>query len=246
MGAFYYDQSTISPVNIALTLYNPPIQIPASGGSFDFNVAFSNSSPSSQTFDTWIMVQLPDASWYGPVLGPQELTLSSGSVIDRDRTQSVPGNAPAGTYLYVAYLGDYPDIVWTEDQFDFEKLGAAEGDEAVNGWANWGEGLDQIVGFGESRKGLTTGLPSGFGLLGAYPNPFNPTTVLSFHLQDASRVNLTVYDLSGRKVTELVNGWRDAGVHEVTFDGSDLTSGIYVYHLETEEFNASGKMVLMK
>ncbi len=79
-----------------------------------------------------------------------------------------------------------------------------------------------------------------------YPNPFNPTTVLSFQLSISSRINIAVFDISGRKVKELVNGWRDAGVHEVTFDGTGLASGIYVYQLQVGDFTASGKMVLMK
>jgi hypothetical protein len=227
-------------VTVTLTPYNPPIQIPANGGSFDFNVAFSNNEASQQTFDAWIMVQLPDASWYGPVLGSYELTLSSGGVIDRDRTQSVPANAPEGVYAYVGYIGDYPDIVWTEDQFDFEKLGASDGGTGINDWTNWGEGFEQIVGFGESD------LPSRFALLGNYPNPFNPVTNISYQLSATSFVKLSIYDVAGRKVAELVNGWREAGVHEVTWDASDLASGIYVYRLEAGEFSAGGKMVLMK
>jgi hypothetical protein len=59
-------------------------------------------------------------------------------------------------------------------------------------------------------------------------------------------VNLAVYDISGRLVTTLVNGWREAGVHEVTFDGSGLVSGVYLYQLEAGDFTAGGKMVLIK
>ncbi|TKJ37231.1 hypothetical protein CEE37_14050 [candidate division LCP-89 bacterium B3_LCP] len=79
-----------------------------------------------------------------------------------------------------------------------------------------------------------------------HPNPFNPSAVISFQLQDASLVKLTVYDISGRLVTELVNGWRDAGAHEVTFNGSELASGIYIYRIQAGDFSAAGKMVLMK
>ncbi|HDH58030.1 MAG TPA: T9SS type A sorting domain-containing protein, partial [Bacteroidetes bacterium] len=70
--------------------------------------------------------------------------------------------------------------------------------------------------------------------------------VLSYKLQDASIVNLSVYDISGRKVAELVNGWRDAGVHKVTFDSSGLASGVYIYRIHAGDFSATGKMVLMK
>jgi len=78
------------------------------------------------------------------------------------------------------------------------------------------------------------------------PNPFNPTTVLSYQLQDASQVNLTVYETAGRLVAELVNGHREVGVHEVTFNGSGLSSGIYIYRLTADNQTVTGKMVLMK
>jgi hypothetical protein len=88
--------------------------------------------------------------------------------------------------------------------------------------------------------------PEEFIFRGAYPNPFNPKTVLSFELRDASFVKLAIYDISGRQVAELINGWRDAGSHDVTFDASRLSSGIYLYHLTAGEFQAGGKMVLVK
>jgi hypothetical protein len=85
-----------------------------------------------------------------------------------------------------------------------------------------------------------------FQLSSAYPNPFNPCTSIRFGLPVACIVELSVYDLSGRTVAELINGWRGAGLHEVTFDASQLASGIYVYRMQAGNFNASGKMVLLK
>ncbi|MBU0518914.1 T9SS type A sorting domain-containing protein [bacterium] len=84
-----------------------------------------------------------------------------------------------------------------------------------------------------------------------YPNPFNPTTTMRFNLPTAERVYLSVYDISGRLVARLADGFRQAGTHEVTFDGSQLASGIYVYRLEmsgsgTTPTTVTGKMVLMK
>ena len=83
-------------------------------------------------------------------------------------------------------------------------------------------------------------------LLGAYPNPFNPTTVISYQLPVVSHIELSVYDIEGRLVSSLVNGWRDAGYHEVRFDGVDLTSGVYIYQLKAGDLAESGKIVLMK
>ena len=89
-------------------------------------------------------------------------------------------------------------------------------------------------------------VPQEFALLSAYPNPFNPSTTISYVLPEASRVTLTVYDINGRQVAELVNGWRDQGIHEAVFDASNLASGVYLYNVTAGTFSATGKMVLMK
>jgi hypothetical protein len=89
-------------------------------------------------------------------------------------------------------------------------------------------------------------IPTKFSVHPAFPNPFNPTTVIGYQLPIASQVTLIVYDISGGKIVELVNGWRDAGTHEVTFDGSGLASGVYLYRLTAGGYQSSGKMVLMK
>jgi hypothetical protein len=85
-----------------------------------------------------------------------------------------------------------------------------------------------------------------WGNLLPYPNPANPSTVICFKLQVPSFVNMAVYDVSGRLVTILVDGWREAGTHEVTFDGSGLASGIYMYRIQAGGWTAAGKMVLLK
>lgn len=78
------------------------------------------------------------------------------------------------------------------------------------------------------------------------PNPFNPTTVLSYQLPVASHVSLRIYDTAGRLVTELVNGWRGAGNHQITFDGSGWPSGLYLARLSVGDFTQTQKLVLLK
>jgi hypothetical protein len=89
-------------------------------------------------------------------------------------------------------------------------------------------------------------LPIEFALSQNYPNPFNPTTSIRFDLPQASFVKLTIIDVMGREVATVVNGMRDAGSHSVTFDGSKLASGIYLYSLTAGEFTTTQKMVLIK
>ena len=76
-------------------------------------------------------------------------------------------------------------------------------------------------------------LPSDLLLEQNYPNPFNPTTTIRYALPATSQVRLDVFTISGQRVAELVSGVQSAGWHEVTFDASSLTSGVYVYRLET-------------
>ena len=231
-----YQSVTTPDITVTLTPYNPPILIPQTGGSFEFNIAGTNNEPDIVNCDVWCDVTLPNGSVYGPVLGPVNVDIPGNTTLDRDRTQLVPGNAPAGDYTYSAYIGIYPNIIWNADSFPFSKEGVVGVDE---NWANWGEPL-------ETQDGLSISPPKSFILHDPYPNPFNPITDISFELPGAGFVNLTVYDISGRVVANLVHDWRKAGTYKVTFDGSNLASGVYLYQLQAGEFSAIRKMVLTK
>ncbi len=89
-------------------------------------------------------------------------------------------------------------------------------------------------------------LPSQYNLSQNYPNPFNPTTSISYGLKVNGKVRLSVYDLTGKEVAVLVDGIQTAGNHEVQFDGTNLTSGIYFYKLQTAEKVITRKMTLIK
>lgn len=82
--------------------------------------------------------------------------------------------------------------------------------------------------------------------LANYPNPFNPTTVISYGLHTGGLVTLRVYDILGREVRTLVNGYQDSGIHTATFDGSNLSSGIYFCRLTAPGSTQVKKILLMK
>jgi len=88
--------------------------------------------------------------------------------------------------------------------------------------------------------------PAGFALYPNYPNPFNPETLLRFNLPKAGYTNLTVYDLNGRQIVNLIDGIQTAGYHEITFGASTLASGIYFARLKTEDVILTQKVVLLK
>ena len=88
--------------------------------------------------------------------------------------------------------------------------------------------------------------PIEFRLEQNYPNPFNPSTVIKFSLPVTSKVILNVYNIMGEKVAGLVNEFMEAGVHSLTFDASNFTSGVYYYTLTTEGFVQTKNMILIK
>jgi hypothetical protein len=94
-------------------------------------------------------------------------------------------------------------------------------------------------------------VPSTYVLHSNYPNPFNPTTTVSYSLPEKGHVVLKVYDVLGKEVAELVNEMKDVGVYSATFDGANLVSGMYIISMQIqsnggEMFNQSRKILLMK
>jgi Leucine-rich repeat (LRR) protein len=89
-------------------------------------------------------------------------------------------------------------------------------------------------------------IPGVFALYQNYPNPFNPKTVISWQLAVGSFVELSIYDINGKKVNTLVNTKQSSGKHQIVFDGSTLASGIYFAQLNTSTFTKRIKMVLLR
>ncbi|MBL8017261.1 MAG: T9SS type A sorting domain-containing protein [Ignavibacteria bacterium] len=93
-------------------------------------------------------------------------------------------------------------------------------------------------------------LPGNFELKQNYPNPFNPSTIITYTLGTTSNVNIRVFDASGREVAALVNSMQQEGSHNITFNASGLSTGIYFYKMTintgTSEFSRVMKMILIK
>jgi len=91
-----------------------------------------------------------------------------------------------------------------------------------------------------------TGSPSDFYLSQNYPNPFNPVTNVKYSIPQSSFVSIKIYDILGNEVATLINEEKPAGEYEIKFNGDNLSSGVYFYRLETNEFQKTLSMVLMK
>ena len=87
---------------------------------------------------------------------------------------------------------------------------------------------------------------STFALERNYPNPFNPTTTIQYSLGLAGPTKLMIYDVLGRELVKLVDEYRPAGAHKVTWNASNMPSGVYFYRLESANFTRTQKMILMK
>jgi len=232
-----YPNST-PQIDITLVPFEQPIQIPQTGGSFEFYAFATNNEAISIYGEAWIYQIDPEGQTSSPLLGPVSLTLEPGPV-GYYRIQDVPATALPGSYQYIVSFGDYPTIALARDTIVYEKLETGDG-AVVAGWQNNGDPFDveDIV--------TSESIPAEYALHSAYPNPFNPTTTISYSLPEAGKVALIVYDLQGRIVAELVNGFEDVGIHEAVFDGTGLASGVYIYSLHAGDFSANGKMIMMK
>lgn len=102
--------------------------------------------------------------------------------------------------------------------------------------------LSDILTYIEKHQGMV----SNFSLSQNFPNPFNPSTTISYTLMKLTDVNLTIYDVLGNKVKTLINGIQEAGVHTLRFDASSLSSGIYFYTITAGDFKDTKKMLLVK
>jgi hypothetical protein len=107
--------------------------------------------------------------------------------------------------------------------------------------------IDKISSSGEvlvGVKDITT--PADFTLSQNYPNPLNPTTMISYELPEAQNISLQIFDITGRLVETLYNGYKEAGHWDVTWNASDQSSGVYIYRLQVGDQSFSKKMVVLK
>ena len=225
-------------VMINLTPENPPITIPAGGGSFQFDLEITNNDIIAYTIDIWTDIALPGGGYY-PIVIRENINFASGaSIIRPDLTQFVPGTAAGGAYSYNGYVRDHN--TWellSSDSFDFDKLGFDGSSNHNLGWS--------LLGW-EDNDIISAGLPSEFALNPAYPNPFNPETTLSFSLPQAGDISLVIYDVTGREIVRLADGFHQAGIHTAVFSGNSLSSGIYFARLEAANLVLTEKLVLLK
>ncbi|MBX7042485.1 MAG: T9SS type A sorting domain-containing protein [Ignavibacteria bacterium] len=98
----------------------------------------------------------------------------------------------------------------------------------------------------ELPEAVNVGVPDKYFIDQNYPNPFNPHTVIQYGIPYAGNVTLKIFDMAGREIRTLVNESRKAGFYSERFDGSSLSSGTYIYRIESGSFVSARKMILFK
>ena len=118
-------------------------------------------------------------------------------------------------------------------------------DENVDFSANMNVG-NGFSTYGLSREAGKFAEPVSYGISEAYPNPFNPVTSFDFTLEADGMVEVAVYDINGRQVAELVNGYKSAGTYPVVWDANELSSGVYMVSMIAGDYSTMQKVMLIK
>ena len=156
---------------------------------------------------------------------------------------------------YVSIWGTYEGL--DENVKNFRDALIAKGYNLE--WARYPEGhswglwrattdiiLESVFPFGYTFVKETESIPSGFQLMQNYPNPFNPSTTIKYSLNSETEVKIEITDTLGQRIKLLVNEVKSSGAHQVKFDGSNLSSGIYIYSITVNGKILSKKMELIK
>jgi hypothetical protein len=261
-----YFVPTPPPVSIVCTPVADTLLSP--GDTLTFNTTLTNHSDSTKSpkFFIYGTTAGPDSFTFLAVDTTQILQLGPGGR-KRDMTDlEVPSNAPAGHYVFTAYVSDAVSIL-DEDPFGFQvdntyskpgyggnELASSGGDmkpwRVLRGWFGYGER------HGDSGAGgvLSSRLPKAFAISQNYPNPFNPSTTIAYDIPEgraAVRVRIAVYDIRGRLVRKLVDEERPPGSYRVHWDGREergepVGSGVYLYRIQAGDYRSSRKMVVVR
>ncbi len=228
------------PITISLVPEGAPVTIPAGGGPVTFTATVANTTAQTLSFEVWSAAVLPNNTLRLPLFGPVAVTLGPGQTLSRRLTQTVPGTAPAGSYTYVGYVGDFSALrVVDRSSFGGSKSGTRGG--ALSSEAAWavvdaatGESVVAGEGWGgEVVEGLSAASSVAEGaLVTVFPNPMVRQATVGFALPSAAEVRLAVYDVLGREVAVLADGRQEAGEHAVVFDGAGLAGGVYLVRLD--------------
>lgn len=172
----------------------------------------------------------------------------------------IVGGPRDGELVYISYDWEHPPILEYDPPLVIEE---GQGLKLITTYNNWTDrtlkfGLrsddEMMILFGSYYLKIATGVkenalfnqPDHFRLEQNYPNPFNPQTTISYKLPKKTHVNLSIYDITGRLVDELVNETKSGGSHQITWYPNGAPSGMYIVRIKADHFQSMRKMLFLK
>jgi hypothetical protein len=216
---------------MTVTPHNTPIVIPPGGDGYWYSVTVDNNTPTTRTGQLWSNLIIPDGSSYGPLI-TEEITIGGWGSFQTGTPygQWIPAYAPPGIYEHVVRVGVFPTLAVATSSFTIEKL-AVQGQvfRPVDQWDidDWQLGPEAFYSSDFVDPQQNTVLPLEYVLHPIYPNPFNGSATVSISLPAAGNLAVMVYNTAGQLVAMLHDGSIGAGAHSLSFDGSQLASGLY-------------------
>ncbi|MCP4633126.1 MAG: T9SS type A sorting domain-containing protein [candidate division Zixibacteria bacterium] len=240
LSSWLYSEPVPEDVEVTFTPRNAPIIVPRTG-TFRYDIEVKNNTDTTSYVDCWTMLTLPNLASYGPVQLYYDVAFGPNSTSQyNDVGQWIPGYAMLGHYLFWGFIGDYPSSPIDSTYFNFMIVtninSASRGD-------NYDWNSSGSFGF---EGDIPAALPSKYVLNGNYPNPFNASTVIKFSLPEESKVSLEVYNIAGQRMELLAYNAFPIGDHEITWDASKYSSGIYLYKLTAGDNVFTKRMTLLK
>jgi len=152
-------------------------------------------------------------------------------------TSAYPTTLPSTSEVHIVPTAFTPSCIYLRSQTTLTLNCVIDGIRVMTAW---GDVATDIKSGQNDMKALNCELKQN------YPNPFNPSTNISYNLSSAGHVSLTVMNTLGEEVARLVDGVQSAGTHQVNFNASRLTSGVYLYRLTSGNYTVTRKMMLVK
>ena len=249
--AFDYGNSCLSPDNshFVTTLrsgdynaeyYQALYKVSLTGGSAELLVSTSGHPwyPDYSPDGRWILYTLYDPENKSPVSGKWLSEIYVYDTETGDTIQLLP-DSPYSSFG-ASWSPDGSRFCYFLDKEGTNELYIKDFGSAADGDQN-----------GDIQAGVDETGPGVFALYGNYPNPFNPSTTISFALPGAGTTQVAVYDMAGRLVDEIFNGWMSAGRHELIWNGCDVkgrrvSTGVYIARLIIGDETRSHAMTLLK
>ncbi|MBD3234815.1 MAG: T9SS type A sorting domain-containing protein [candidate division Zixibacteria bacterium] len=228
----YGEQSNQLTINMIPE--NPPIVVPA-GSSFTYTGEITNNTDLNLTTDIWIVADVPEYGYFGPVYRISNLALQPFETLTQiSNAQEVPMDAPLGSYEYIAFCGDYPNLITDSSYFNFVVTPPNS-----NGYQNWAV---------KNRLKTSSNQPKGKGpeSVSISPNPFNTSTRIELISESSEFTEITIVNIHGKKVDVLHKGFIPPGNHVINWNASKFSSGIYFLRIRNAERTISKKILLIK